>query len=158
MQEPNVTRIDISGDPLITYVVQAPTLTPEQRSWFVDNDVSRALLAIKGVGEVNRQGGVSREIQVALDPDRLAARGVTAAEVSQALQSANADLPGGRVTISGSERAIRTLGAAGSVDQLARDPRPAEQRRDRAPGRPGRRSPTTGPSRATARASTTRKS
>jgi HAE1 family hydrophobic/amphiphilic exporter-1 len=118
MQIPNVTRIDISGNPLITYVVQAPTLTPEQRSWFVDHDVSRALLAIKGIGEVNRQGGVSREIQVALDPDRLSARGVTAAEVSQALQSANADLPGGRVTVSGSERAIRTLGAANTVDQL----------------------------------------
>ena len=118
MQIPNVTRIDIAGDPLITYVVQAPTLTPEQRSWFVDNDVSRALLAIKGIGEVNRRGGVSREIQVALDPDRLSARGVTAAEVSQALQSANADLPGGRVTVSGSERAIRTLGAANTVDQL----------------------------------------
>jgi HAE1 family hydrophobic/amphiphilic exporter-1 len=118
MQIPNVTRIDISGDALITYVVQAPTLTPEQRSWFVDHDVSRALLAIKGIGEVNRQGGVDREIQVALDPDRLAARGVTAAQVSQALQSANADLPGGRVTVSGSERAIRTLGAANTIDQL----------------------------------------
>jgi multidrug efflux pump subunit AcrB len=118
MQEPIVTRVDISGDPLITYVVKAPTMTPEQRSWFVDNDVSRALLAIKGVGEVNRQGGVSREIEVALDPDRLAARGVTAASVSQALVSSNADLPGGRVTISGAERAIRTLGAAGSVDAL----------------------------------------
>ncbi|WP_426014113.1 efflux RND transporter permease subunit [Caulobacter sp. DWR2-3-1b2] len=118
MQIPNVTRIDISGNPLITYVVQAPNLTPEQRSWFVDNDVSRALLSIKGIGQVNRRGGVNREIQVALDPDRLSARGVTAAEVSRALQSANADLPGGRVTVSGSERAIRTLGAANTVDQL----------------------------------------
>lgn len=118
MQEPIVNRIDISGDDLITYVVKAPTLTPEQRSWFVDNDVSRALLALRGVGEVNRRGGVNREIEVALDPDRLAAQGVTAAAVSQALVSANADLPGGRVTISGAERAIRTLGAAGSVEQL----------------------------------------
>ncbi|RRN66272.1 efflux RND transporter permease subunit [Caulobacter sp. 602-1] len=118
MQEPTVTRVDVSGGGLITYVVKAPTLTPEQRSWFVDNDVSRALLAIKGVREVNRQGGVSREIEIALDPDRLAARGVTAAAVSQALVSSNADLPGGRVTISGAERAIRTLGAAGSVEQL----------------------------------------
>ena len=118
MQEPIVTRIDTTGNGLITYVVRAPTLPPEQRSWFVDNDVSRALLAIKGVRQVNRQGGVSREIEVALDPDRLAASGVTAAAVSQALVSSNADLPGGRVTISGAERAIRTLGAAGSVEQL----------------------------------------
>ena len=118
MQEPIVNRIDTTGGGLITYIVKAPTLTPEQRSWFVDNDVSRALLAIKGVRQVNRQGGVDREIEIALNPDRLAAQGVTAAAVSQALVSSNADLPGGRVTISGSERAIRTLGAAGSVEQL----------------------------------------
>jgi HAE1 family hydrophobic/amphiphilic exporter-1 len=118
MQEPIVNRIDVSGGGLITYVVRGPTKTPEELSWFVDNDVARALLAIKGVGRVDRNGGVSREIQVALAPDRLAARGVTAAQVSQALVGVNADLPGGRVTLGGSERAIRTLGAANSLDQL----------------------------------------
>lgn len=118
MQEPSVQRIDITGDALITWVVSSPTMTPEQISWFVDNDVSRALLAIKGVGEVNRGGGVDREVSVELDPDRLAAYGLTAASVSQALTSVNADQPGGRVTISGSERSIRTLGAATSIEAL----------------------------------------
>src|SRR5690606_36053690 len=75
-------------------------------------------LAIPGVGEVNRQGGVDREIRVEIDPDRLAALGVTAAQVSQALVSANSDLPGGRVTVAGSERAIRIPGAAGSLEEL----------------------------------------
>ena len=119
MQEPTVQRIDITGDSLITYVVQSPSMSPEQLSWFVDNDVSRALLAIPGIGEVNRRGGVDREIRVEIDPDRLAARGVTAAQVSQALVSANSDLPGGRVTVAGSERAIRVPGAAGSLQELS---------------------------------------
>ena len=118
MQEPSVQRIDITGDALITWVVRSSTMTPEEISWFVDNDVSRALLAIQGVGEVNRSGGVSREIAVELDPDRLASYGVTAASVSQALTSVNSDQPGGRVTVAGSERSIRTLGAAGSIEQL----------------------------------------
>jgi len=118
MQEPSVQRIDITGDALITWVVSSSTMTPEQISWFVDNDISRALLAIKGVGEVNRGGGVDREVAVELDPDRLAAYGLTAAAVSQALTSVNADQPGGRVTISGSERSIRTLGAATSIEEL----------------------------------------
>ena len=118
MQEPSVQRIDITGDALITWVVSSSTMTPEQISWFVDNDISRALLAIKGVGEVNRGGGVDREVAVELDPDRLASYGLTAAGVSQALTSVNADQPGGRVTISGSERSIRTLGAATSIDAL----------------------------------------
>ena len=118
MQEPSVQRIDITGDALITWVVSSSTMTPEEISWFVDNEVSRTLLAIKGVGEVNRGGGVDREIAVELDPDRLASYGLTAAAVSQALTSVNADQPGGRVTISGSERSIRTLGAATSIDAL----------------------------------------
>jgi hydrophobe/amphiphile efflux-1 (HAE1) family protein len=119
MQEPIVQRIDITGDPLITWVVRSPTMTPEQLSWFVDNEISRNLLAVQGVGEVNRLGGVEREIRIDLDPDRLASFGVTAATVSQALVNVNNDLPGGRVTVGGSERAIRTLGAAGSVQELA---------------------------------------
>jgi HAE1 family hydrophobic/amphiphilic exporter-1 len=118
MQEPSVQRIDITGDALITWVVSSETMTPEEISWYVDNDISRTLLAIKGVGEVNRGGGVDREIAVELDPDRLASYGLTAAAVSQALTSVNSDQPGGRVTISGSERSIRTLGAATSIEAL----------------------------------------
>ncbi|WP_428061942.1 efflux RND transporter permease subunit [Brevundimonas sp.] len=118
MQEPAVQRIDITGDALITYVVRSPTMTPEEISWFIDNDVSRSLLALGGVGQVNRSGGVDREMRVELDPQRLAAYGVTAAEVSQALNNVNNNLPGGRVTIAGSERAVRTLGSATSVQQL----------------------------------------
>ncbi len=119
MQEPTVARIDITGDALITYVVRSGSMSPEQLSWFIDNTVSRQLLALPGVGEVNRSGGVDREIRVELDPDRLNAYGVTAAQVSQALTAVNNNLPGGRVTVSGSERAVRTLGSAGSVEQLA---------------------------------------
>ncbi|MDO9608953.1 MAG: efflux RND transporter permease subunit [Brevundimonas sp.] len=118
MQEPTVQRVDITGDALITYVVRSPTMTPEQISWFIDNEMSRALLALGGVGEVNRSGGVDREMRVELDPQRLAAYGVTAAEVSQALNNVNNNLPGGRVTIAGAERAVRTLGAATSLAQL----------------------------------------
>jgi HAE1 family hydrophobic/amphiphilic exporter-1 len=118
MQEPSVQRIDITGDALITWVVRSGTMTPEELSWFIDNEVSRSLLSIGGVGEVNRSGGVDREIRVELDPDRLASYGLTAASVSQALTAVNSDLPGGRVTISGSERSIRTLGAAGSIEEL----------------------------------------
>ena len=118
MQEPNVQRIDVTGDNLITYVVSSPTLSPEQLSWYVDNDLTRRLLALGGVGEVNRSGGVDREIRIELDPQRLSAYGVTAAQVSQALTAVNNNLPGGRVTMGGSERSIRTVGSASSVDQL----------------------------------------
>lgn len=117
--EPIVQRVDISGQPLITYVVRSSALNPEQLSWFVDNDVSKRLLAIPGIAQVTREGGVSREIRVELDPGKLAAQGVTAAQVSQTLRLINSDLPGGRATVGGEERAIRTLGGADTIQQLA---------------------------------------
>ena len=118
-EEPVVSRIDAAGGSLLTYVVRAPDLAPEELSWFVDNDVAKALLAIEGVSQVDRQGGVDREIQVRLDPSRLAALGVTAGDVSGQLRRINANLPGGRATVGSGEQSIRTLGSALSIEALA---------------------------------------
>ncbi|HEX6865994.1 MAG TPA: efflux RND transporter permease subunit, partial [Caulobacteraceae bacterium] len=117
--EPRVQRIDQAGRPLINYVVRAPGMNPEQLSWFVDNEVAKALLNVPGVGGVDREGGVTREIRVELDPARMAAQGVTAGQVSNALRAFNANLPGGRATIGGEEQSIRTLGSALTVQALA---------------------------------------
>jgi HAE1 family hydrophobic/amphiphilic exporter-1 len=118
VQDPIVQRIETSGQPIVYYVVRAPKLNPEELSWFIDNDVAKQLLGVKGVAEVDRQGGVNREIEIKLDPNKLAAQGVTAAMVSQQLKINNINLPGGRGQIGGAEQAIRTLGSATSLDDF----------------------------------------
>ncbi|MCF4165476.1 efflux RND transporter permease subunit [Zavarzinia compransoris] len=118
-EDPVVSQVDASGGVLFTYAVRAPDMTPVERSWFVDNDVAKRLLAIKGVADVVREGGVDREIRVRLSPERMAALGVTAQAVSYALRRANTNLPGGRVTIGTGEQAVRTVGSASSIEALA---------------------------------------
>src|SRR5215468_6731365 len=118
IQEPVVQRIDIDGDAIVAYAVSSSTLSQEDLSWFVDNTVSKRLLAVEGVSQVARGGGVSREIRVELDPTRMQALGVTAAEVNQQLRTLNLDSPGGRVQIGGGEQAIRVLGEARSAKAL----------------------------------------
>ena len=118
VQEPIVQRIEFTGIPILNYVVRAPGMSPEELSWFVDNTVSKRLLTVKGVSQINRDGGVNREIRIKLDPGKLEAQGVTAAAVSQQLRSSNINLPGGRGEIGGEEQAIRTVGSATSVDAL----------------------------------------
>jgi multidrug efflux pump subunit AcrB len=81
----------------------------EALSWFVDNEVSRKLLAVRGVGAVNRVGGVSREVRVALDPVRLQSLGVTAADLSRQLRQVQTESAGGRVDLGGGEQPVRTL-------------------------------------------------
>ena len=116
--EPIVQRIEFSAIPFANYVVRAPGMSPEELSWFVDNTVAKRLLSVKGVSQISRDGGVSREIRIKLDPDRLEAAGVTAAAVSNQLRTQNINLPGGRGELGGAEQAIRTVGSAKTVEQL----------------------------------------
>jgi len=120
IQDPIVSRVEnASGQPLLTYVIRSDSMDPEALSWYVDNDVAKTVLAVKGVSALNRDGGVQREIRVELDPAKLAAQGVTAADISGQLRSFNVNMPGGRFNAGTSEQNIRTVGGATSVAELA---------------------------------------
>jgi len=118
IQEPVVQRIDIDGEAIVAYAVSSSSLSNEDLSWFVDNTVTKRLLAVEGVSQVTRGGGVSREIRVELDPTRMQALGITAAEINQQLRTMNLDSPGGRAQIGGGEQAIRVLGEARTAKAL----------------------------------------
>src|SRR5450631_2292883 len=117
--EPQVTRESIDGGAFADYAVTSTNLTPEQLSWFIDNTVTKRLLAIPGVAQVSRSGGVDREIRIELDPGRLQALGLTAVEVNEQLRALNLDAAGGRAQVGGGEQAIRVLGGAKTAQGLA---------------------------------------
>jgi hydrophobe/amphiphile efflux-1 (HAE1) family protein len=119
IDEPLIQRIDVVGLPILTYAAISPGKTPEQLSYFVDNVVKRALQGVRGVGQVERIGGVDREIRVGLDPDRLQAVGLTAVDVSRRLRVMNVDLAGGRTEIGGLDQSIRTLAGAKTLAGLS---------------------------------------
>ena len=119
IMEPLVQRVDVDGGAIAYYALTTSALTPEQLSWFIDNTVTKRLLALPGVAQVTRSGGVSREIRVELDPARLQALGLTAYEVNQQLRALNVDAAGGRAQVGGGEQGIRVLGGAKSAAALA---------------------------------------
>lgn len=116
---PSTKRIDMTSAPILTYAVSTQSMSDVELSWFVDDTVARALQAVKGVAQVSRVGGADREINVILDPDRLAANGVTAAAINEALANFNRDDSGGRADIGAHEQTIRVLGSALTVQKLA---------------------------------------
>ena len=115
---PTVQRVEISSAPILTYAVSAPGLSDADLSWFVDDTVARALQAQPGVAQINRVGGVNREINIIVDPERLAARKLTASEVSSALRSFDLDAAGGRVAVGGREQTLRVLGSVKTLAAL----------------------------------------
>jgi hydrophobic/amphiphilic exporter-1 (mainly G- bacteria), HAE1 family len=118
IDEPIIEKIDVEGQAILTYAVASSTMTLEQLSWHVDDVVKRQLQGAKGVGRVTRIGGVDREIRITLNPDRLNALNITAADVNRQIRATNVDLAGGRGEVGGQEQTIRTLGGARSIEDL----------------------------------------
>ncbi|MFN8545560.1 MAG: efflux RND transporter permease subunit [Candidatus Binatia bacterium] len=81
-------------------------------------EVRNRLLAVPGVAAVERLGGYLRQFQVQLDPDRMAARGVTLDEVMHAVDGANVNAAGGIVTQGPMEWTVRAVGRAKSTADL----------------------------------------
>ena len=115
---PQIQRLDVNSEPIVTYAVAAPSMSPSNLSWFIDDTVARTLQAEKGVAQVSRVGGVDREINIIIDPDRMAAQGLNASVLNTALAAFDTDYPGGRLDVGGREQTVRVLGAATTVEQL----------------------------------------
>jgi len=118
VREPIVTKMDLASQPVLAFTIASSRMDEEALSWFVDNDISRKLLSVRGVGAVNRVGGVSREIRVALDPVKLQARGTTAADISRQLRQVQTESAGGRTDLGGSEQPVRTLATVKTAQEI----------------------------------------
>jgi multidrug efflux pump subunit AcrB len=118
--EPQVVKAQTSSDAIAYFAVSADDMTIEQLSWFIDDTVRKRLLSVPGMAEVERNGGVSREIAVTLDPMRMKAQGVTATQINAALRQVNMNAAGGLAEVAGSRQAVRVLGNAESAFELSR--------------------------------------
>ncbi len=119
MNNPIISKKTTSGRGLITFTVASTALDVADLSWFVDNDLSKAILSVPGVGKFARIGGVDREVQIDLDPLRMAALGVSSADVSTQLKRVQQDSSGGRGDVGSAVQSFRTLGAVDSAEPLA---------------------------------------
>ncbi|MDX1251833.1 MAG: efflux RND transporter permease subunit [Gammaproteobacteria bacterium] len=118
MRDPVVTKVSTAGRVLLTYTLSSDSLDEQALSWFVDNTMTKRLLAVPGVGSVKRLGGVTREIRVELDAERMTALGVSAADVSRQLRQVQREAPGGRGEVSGAEQTMRTIATVQSAAAL----------------------------------------
>jgi len=118
LRDPIVTKLDLASAPILAITVSSAHRDDEALSWFVDDVVTKKLLTVRGVGAVNRVGGVSREIIIALDPVKLQALGATAADISRQLRVIQRESAGGRMNLGVGEQPVRTLANVASVAEI----------------------------------------
>ncbi len=118
IDDPIIKRLELVDGPIMTYAVNSGKRSVEELSELVDRDISRVLLNVPGVAKIDRIGGIDREIRIELNPDRLESLGITATQVNDQIRDLNTNIPGGRSETGGTEKSIRTLGSADTVEAL----------------------------------------
>lgn len=85
---------------------------------FVEDNVKARLSRVPGISEVNVSGGAERQIQILIDPARLAQRGLTLPQVRGAIRSRNTDRSGGDIESGKRQYLVRTVGRFDSLQEL----------------------------------------
>ncbi|MEO8843313.1 MAG: efflux RND transporter permease subunit [Kofleriaceae bacterium] len=116
---PEVRKADPDAAPIIVLAVKGPGAVRDL-THFADKQVKSRIERLAGVGQVVILGGRDRQINVNLDPIRLAAAGVSALEVSRAITSANVNIPGGQIDTGPTHNTLRIAGRVTDPQELCR--------------------------------------
>ena len=113
--QPTIEKQDPDAAPILTIAVTAKKPIRDVTE-YTDKVLRRRLESTDGVGQVLVIGGRKRQINVWVDADRLHAYNLTVNDVSRALQSQNADIPGGRIDQGPQSITMRTRGRVDAPD------------------------------------------
>ena len=118
---PMIEKLATDSAPVLSIALSGPADIRELTE-FADKKLRRQLETVLGVGQVRVSGGRPRQINVVLDGGKLAALGLTASQVVQALQAQNVQIPGGRVEQGLRDLTLRTYGRVTSPQEFAAIP------------------------------------
>ncbi|NLE67463.1 MAG: efflux RND transporter permease subunit [Lentisphaerae bacterium] len=116
-EEPRFMKFNTSQIPIQFYGVTAKE-SVENLYDIIDREVADPLKRLPGVGTVNLFGGLQREIQILLDPEKLTAFGVDLDSVARILAAENVTLPAGNIKVGRMDYTIRVPGEFATPEEL----------------------------------------
>jgi hydrophobic/amphiphilic exporter-1 (mainly G- bacteria), HAE1 family len=109
IEQPTIEKLDPDASPIMTISV-ASNRNLREMTEFADKVLRRQIESVNGVGQAQIIGGRKRQVNVFLDGDKMRGYNLSVAQVSQALQAQNLEVPGGRVEQTDRALTLRTLG------------------------------------------------
>ncbi|WP_193336956.1 efflux RND transporter permease subunit [Devosia beringensis] len=116
--DPRVLRFDPSALPILSLAVSSSTLSDRDLTALTEDLIVTRLSNISGVGSATVVGGVPRQLNIQIDPDRLTAFNISPSAVTQALRAANQDLAAGAITQESTVQSIQVLGRLEDQDDF----------------------------------------
>ncbi|WP_445719364.1 efflux RND transporter permease subunit [Flavobacterium sp.] len=108
--QPIVSKADANSEAIISMTVQSKTKNALELSDYAENVISQRLETIPGVSGIQIWGQKRYAMRLWIDPDKLAAYGITVADVRTALNTQNVELPSGKITGNNTELTVKTIG------------------------------------------------
>jgi hydrophobe/amphiphile efflux-1 (HAE1) family protein len=121
VKDPLVNRADNeNSQPIVSLAVLSQATELRELTSLTDQTIVKALENQPGVARVDVNGRVTREIRIQIKPYALTALGIGVDQVIQAIQSANQDVPAGRLTRGQSDAVVRVEGKIKDPEQFGR--------------------------------------
>ncbi|MEY8838176.1 efflux RND transporter permease subunit [Cribrihabitans sp. XS_ASV171] len=117
-EEPQVEKNDSQSDPIIWMTMTSDNMSASELTDYADRFVIDRLETLSGVAAAQIYGDRPYAMRVWLDPEAMAARGVTATEVADALRANNLELPAGQIESSSRTYLLRTETRLSSVAEF----------------------------------------
>jgi hydrophobe/amphiphile efflux-1 (HAE1) family protein len=115
---PNINKSDPAQQQIYQVAFSSGTRNQIALRQWVDQRLRPQLLSISGVASIEIFGGLVREIQVELDPDRLRGMGLSVSQVINALRNENQDMSAGRISTLDREMIGTTAGKFHSLEDI----------------------------------------
>ncbi|MGZ5243587.1 MAG: efflux RND transporter permease subunit [Bacteroidia bacterium] len=115
---PVVSKADANSDAIIAMTMQSSKRNQMELSDYAENVVAQRLQTLPGVSSVQVWGNRKFAMRMWVDPMKLAAHGLTTADIRTALAKENVELPSGKITGKNTELTIKTLGNLSSEDEF----------------------------------------
>lgn len=118
IEDPVVSKVDANAQAIVWLGLSSDRHDGLQLSEVADRVLKERIQRLPGVGSVIIGGERRYAMRVWLDPQRMAARGLTPQDVELAVRRENAEIPGGRVEGEGREFAVRTRGELAAPEEF----------------------------------------
>jgi multidrug efflux pump subunit AcrB len=115
---PGILKYNASSVPILQLALDSPTLSETQLFDYGLNFIRTQLATVQGAAVPLPYGGKSRSIMVDLNPDALFAKGLSATDVSNALNLQNLILPAGTAKVAEREYYVRLNSSPGIAEAL----------------------------------------
>ncbi len=118
-EEPQLFKADIGSLPIIRLAISSPLSGPDLFT-LVDRNIRPRLEQVDGVGQLVITGAEEREIQIAVDPEKLRTHGLSLSDFNGVLAADNMDIPAGKIYSASQDFTVRMAGKYADLAEIER--------------------------------------